>query len=220
MAIFETIKKSLNFITDFILPPRDDFAIVKKLDEKAFNSLPKAPPLPNMDWISALFHYKDNRVRAIIWKLKYKENTLPLEHIGQLLYEEIIALISDISLFNAEAEFILIPIPISLERRSERGYNQSEHIAKAILDYDHDRTLTYAPQWLNKIKETAIQSRSVSREERMRNLVGCFEANPLVEGKYVILIDDVVTTGSTLSEARNTLLSAGVRDVFAFTIAH
>jgi ComF family protein len=210
----------LKMMLDFVLPPRSDFEIVKKLDEKAILNLTKAPKLENIDWIHPLFHYKDNKVRAIIWELKYKENTLALEHIGKLLYEEIIALVSDIVIFNNDAQFLLIPVPISNERRIERGYNQSEYIAKEILANDLEHTLLYAPQWFSKIKDTATQNKSESKNERMQNLVGCFEARPEVEGKYIILIDDVVTTGSTLSEARKTLLESGARDVFAFTIAH
>ena len=130
------------------------------------------------------------------------------------------ALISDIVLFDQEAQFLLIPVPISKRRRVERGYNQSEYIAKAILENDVGHILLYAPQWFQKIKDTLTQSHSQSRQERMKNLLDCFEADPRVAGKYVILIDDVVTTGSTLSEARRALLEAGARDVFAFTIAH
>ena len=136
------------------------------------------------------------------------------------MYEEIVGLLSDIVLFDSDAKFLLIPIPITNERRGERGYNQSELICRAIIENDTERILLYAPQWLQKIKETPRQSHSQSREERIKNLADSFEANPQVEGKYVVLVDDVVTTGSTLSEARKTLLEAGARDVFAFTIAH
>ena len=72
-----------------ILPPRTNFAIMQKLDEEAINSLPEASSVEEMDWIHPLFHYKDKRVKAIIWELKYKENTMPLQHIGKLLFEEI-----------------------------------------------------------------------------------------------------------------------------------
>lgn len=218
--MLKNIKLFLNSIFDSILPPRDDFSIVKKLDDETINSLSEASNVENMDWIFPLFQYKDNRVRAIIWELKYKENTSPLDYIGKLIFEEITPLISDISLFNQDAEFILIPIPITLERRAERGYNQSEYIAKSVLENDTTHMLLYAPQWFQKIKETPKQSQSESKKERTENLIGCFESDPRVEGKYIILIDDVVTTGSTLSEARNTLLSKGAKDVFAFTIAH
>ncbi|HEY4509211.1 MAG TPA: phosphoribosyltransferase family protein [Candidatus Paceibacterota bacterium] len=218
--MLKSIEKIFNYILDFILPPRTNFAIVKKLDEKAINNLPKAPEVLDCDWIHPLFHYRDPRVKAIIWELKYRENILPLEHIGKILYDEIIGAIADIALFSSDTEFILIPIPITSERRSERGYNQSELICRAIIENDTAHSLLYAPQWFEKIKDTESQSHSQSKHERMQNLVGCFEANPQVEGKIIILIDDVVTTGSTLTEARNTLLSSGARDVFAFTIAH
>lgn len=218
--MLKKVKEILLSILDFILPERKDFTAVKKLDEKSIISLSKAPNLEGLDWIHPLFHYKDEKVRAIIWELKYKETTLPLEYIGKLLYEEVISVISDIILFDNNAEFILLPIPTTQDRRIERGYNQSEYIAKAVLENDIEHVLLYAPQWFQKTKETPKQSRSESREERIKNLIGCFEADPRVEGKYVILIDDVATTGSTLLEARKTLLDAGVRDVLAFTIAH
>jgi len=218
--MLKSIEKTWNFILDSVFPPRKDFDIVKKLDEKAWRELKEAQGVADMDWVHPIFSYRDNRVRAIIWELKYKENTLPLDHLGKLLYEEIIPVISDISLFDSDAQFILIPIPMTEEGRIERGYNQSEYIAKAILEYDVEHNLLYAPQWFQKMKETTKQSRSQSKEERISNLAGCFEATNQVEGKYVILIDDVVTTGSTLSEARKTLLEKGARDVVAFTIAH
>ncbi|MFA5889307.1 MAG: phosphoribosyltransferase family protein [Candidatus Paceibacterota bacterium] len=218
--MFKSIKSFFITIIDFFLPPRTDFAIVKQLDAEKINNLPEAENVTQMDWIHPLFQYKDNKVRAIIWELKYRENILPLEHIGKLFYEEIIALISDIVLFDNDAQFLLIPIPITNERRVERGYNQSELIAKSILKNDLARTLLYAPQWFSKTKETPKQSRSESKQERQQNLIGCFEADQRVSGKYIILVDDVVTTGSTLSEARKTLLEVGARDVFAFTIAH
>ncbi len=205
---------------DTVLPPRTDFEIVRTLDERGVNKLPRAGKIKDFDWIHPLFQYKDNKVRALIWELKYKDNTRPLEHIGKLLYEEIVALISDISTFDSDAEFILIPIPISAKRRSERGYNQSEYIARAVIENDLAHSLLYAPQWFSKIKETHEQNKSHTKQERMENLTGSFEARPEVAEKYIIMIDDVVTTGSTLSEARKTLLDAGAKDVFAFTIAH
>jgi ComF family protein len=218
--MFKTIKEYFNRLFDFVAPRRKDSVIVDRINAETLGNLPKAPEVEGLPWIHPLFHYKDNRVRAVIWELKYKENLKPMELLGQILYEEIIALVSDVVLFDNDAKFLLVPIPISLERRMERGYNQSEHIAKAILPYDNERILLYAPQWLTKPKDTPRQSRTQSRAERMQNLVGCFSAESKVAGYYCILIDDVTTTGATLSEARQTLLSADARDVFAFTIAH
>ena len=218
--MLKSIKRLFSSILDFFLPERRDFSLVKKLDEFSVISLPRALDVEGLSWIHPLFHYKDKKVRAVIWELKYRENTLILEHIGKLLFEEIISIISDIILFDNDVQFVLLPIPITTERRLERGYNQSEYIAKAILENDIEHILLYAPQWFQKIKETPRQSRSENKEDRIKNLVGCFEADNRLEGKYIILIDDVVTTGSTLLEAKNTLTAIGVRDVLAFTIAH
>ncbi len=207
-------------IYEYILPLRKNFDVVKNLSQKDLLNLPKAETVQNMDWVHPLFKYKDRRVKAIIWELKYKDNTLPLETIGKLIFDEIVALASDVLIFDAEAKFLLIPIPITNTKRVERGYNQSEYIAKAVLENDSEHILLYAPQWFSKIKETLPQSHSHSKEERMKNLNDSFEANKNVEGKYVILIDDVVTTGTTLLEAKKTLDLAGVKGVYAFTIAH
>ncbi len=216
----KNLHEYLEQIIDIILPRRTDFDLVKKLTPEKIYTLPKSMPTLNMDWVTPLFQYKNNYVRALIWELKFHENVSTLETIGKMMYEEILALVSDIILFDSGAKFLLLPIPITPTRRRERGYNQSDYIAKAILEHDLGHILLYAPQWFEKIKDTPQQSKSHSKQERMENLHGCFEADPRIENHYVILIDDVVTTGSTLSEARHTLLSVGATDVIAFTIAH
>ncbi len=214
------LKRLLIQFIDSLLPKRSDFEIVQKLDEEAVNSLPKSSGVKDAEWIHPLFDYKNNKVRALVWELKYKNDTKPLEYVGKILFDEIMAKISDISTFDSDASFLLIPIPITERKRSLRGYNQSEYIAKAVHENDLGHSLLYAPQWFSKIKETPEQNKSHSKEERAENLSGCFEARSEVEGKYIILIDDVVTTGSTLKEARKTLLETGAKSVYAFTIAH
>lgn len=216
IKIIDAIKN----IVDFILPPRSNYEIVRKLDEKSIFALPRADKVTEYNWIHPTFQYINPKVKALIWELKYRENTTPLETIGRMMFEEILEIVADIILFNSDAEFLLIPIPMTVNAKTERGYNQSELIAKAIIENDLKRMLIYAPQWFEKIKETPKQSHSGTREERVINLKDCFVANPNVSGKYVILVDDVVTTGSTLKEARKTLLDAGAKDVFAITIAH
>jgi len=218
--MLEKVKNIIIQIYDFILPPRSDFDIVRKLDENSIFALPKSSKVQDADWITPLFQYKDKNVKAIVWELKYRENTLPLSTIGKMIHDEMINIISETVLFNSNAEFLLIPIPMTEVAKAERGYNQSELLAKSIIESDPQRTLIYAPQWFRKIKDTPKQSHSGTKEERMKNLENCFDANTGVEGKYIFLIDDVVTTGSTLKEARKTLLDAGAKDVFAFTIAH
>jgi ComF family protein len=218
--MLKSIKDFLSKILNSIFPKRKDYERVSLLTKQEIESLPKSPAVEKIEWIYPLFEYKNNTVKAIVWELKYRENTFPLEHIGQIFYDLIMAQMSDILLFDNDARFALIPTPISPNTRSERGFNQSELIAKEILPYDIERKILYAPQWLEKIKETPKQSKSLSREDRFENLRGCFMADRKINDYYVFLIDDVVTTGSTLTEARKTLLEAGAKEVFAFTIAH
>ncbi|KKU76429.1 MAG: hypothetical protein UY03_C0035G0001, partial [Parcubacteria group bacterium GW2011_GWA2_47_64] len=72
-----------------------------------------------------------------------------------------------------------------------------------------------------KCKDTGSQTKMDTRKKRLENLKGCFVADgKAVEGRNIILIDDVATTGATLVEARKTLLRAGARKVIAFTVAH
>lgn len=220
ICMLKSIQNFFIFVFEYILPPRTNFEIVKKLNKEKINALPKAPPVLGEDWIFPIFHYKNKTVKAIIWELKYKENTLPLEHIGKLIFEEIIALISDILIFDNDAKFIIIPIPITDKRRSERGYNQSELITRSIIENDSEHILLYAPQWLKKTKETPRQSHLESKYDRVMNLLDSFEADERVSGSYVIIIDDVATTGSTMLEARKELLNKGVKKVFGFSIAH
>jgi len=218
--MLKSINNFLYSILNYILPERINFILTKNLSENDIINLPRAVPIDGMDWIYPIFHYKYNNVRAIIWELKYKDNTILLEYIGKIMHEEILSHIGDIIIFDGNAEFLLIPIPITEEKRIERGYNQSEYIAKNILENDVGHIMIYAPQWFSKIKNTPKQSTIQTREERLSNLTNSFEAKLGVRGKYIILIDDVVTTGSTLFEARKTLLSAGAKDILAFTIAH
>lgn len=218
--MLKSIQNFFIFVFDYVLPPRTDFEIVKKLTPEKINNLPKAPNVIGEEWIYPLFHYKNKTVRAIVWELKYRENILPLEHIGKLMFDEIMDTISDIYIFDNDARFIICPIPITDKRRAERGYNQSELITRSIIENDSEHVMLYAPQWLKKIKETPRQSHSESKYDRVMNLLDSFEADSRVENFYIILVDDVVTTGSTMLEARKELLNKGVKDVRGFTIAH
>lgn len=213
--LIELVSRSVNIL----LPKRSNFEIVETLKPEDIYKLRRNDKkLEN--WITSIFSYSDHKVRAIIWELKYKNNTRHIDTISKIIYEEILAIMSDILIFDPNAIFLLIPIPITTKSRIERGYNQTEIIAKSILENDINRNLIYAPQWLSKTKETPKQSHTDSKEERQKNLNNSFNANNEVLGKYVFLIDDVTTTGSTLIEAKKSLIHNGAIEIYGFTIAH
>jgi predicted amidophosphoribosyltransferase len=78
----------------------------------------------------------------------------------------------------------------------------------------------YAPQWLEKTHNTPKQSRLEHRQDRLQNLINAYTAKKDVAGYYVFLVDDVTTTGATLSVASDMLYTAGAKKVYGFTIAH
>jgi ComF family protein len=115
----------------------------------------------------------------------------------------------------------LVPVPLSAQRLTSRGYNQAWELVKALR-----ARITRAPAGLAdalaRLGEAPDQH-SLPREQRLRNLRGAFAAAPqhveALRGKRVLLVDDVSTTGTTLHSAALALRQAGVAQVQALVIA-
>ena len=111
---------------------------------------------------------------------------------------------------------LVVPMPLHPSRLVERGFNQSHEIARVVsrlLD------LRLADSGLRRIRSTAPQV-GLSRQERAGNLRGAFAADStIVAGQHVVLIDDVVTTGSTAIEAASTLRDAGAESIAVWAVA-
>lgn len=112
------------------------------------------------------------------------------------------------------SDFIVIPIPISKQRLKIRGFNQSELIAQYFAKYFN---LSFNNQILLRIKHSKPQSEINNIDQRKLNVLNCFEIKnkALVINKNIILIDDIVTTGSTLNEAVKTLKINGAKKIIA-----
>lgn len=111
----------------------------------------------------------------------------------------------------------VVPVPSSPISRRSRGYNHSELLAKRVA---HCIGRPCGPQMLEKHKETRRQM-ELTREERRANVQEAYRAArpEALAGKRILLVDDVVTTGSTLDECARTLLEAGALEVTAICLA-
>ena len=117
-----------------------------------------------------------------------------------------------------EGDFDLMTwVPLSPKRRRRRGYDQARLLARAM-----GKALGLAPvATLRKARHTGAQSALSDAGARRANVLGAYEVTEPVEidGKRVLLVDDVVTTGATLSECARVLRTAGAAEVLAVTFA-
>jgi ComF family protein len=109
----------------------------------------------------------------------------------------------------------LVPVPLAPGRERERGFNQSALLAERV-----GRALGRPVRtgWLGRARPTRPQS-ELAADERRRNVRGAFRAAPAVGGRHVVVIDDVLTTGATVTECARALRAAGARIVGVLTVA-
>ena len=207
---------------DFLFPKNQKVLGLETLStEELLNALPRAEPLKDKGTF-ALFDYNHPLVKEIIWELKYSGNTKMADKLGEILYDVIRDKLTDSRLFEKWARPILVPIPVSDKRRFERGWNQSELLAEQVIRRDNKKVFRYLPRQLVKLRHTESQTKTASRKERLENLTNSMKVlnTPSVAGGYVIVLDDVTTTGSTFAEARRALCAAGAKKILCIAIAH
>ena len=151
----------------------------------------------------------DEITGTIIKSLKYSGNKYISKYIASMISEN--------KKYFEKVDYITF-VPISRERLKERGFNQAEEIANEVSKILNIRVLSM----LDKVKENTHQA-GLSRNERISNIIGTIEikkdiSNEL-KGKSVMIVDDVFTTGSTLSECAKVLKANGVARVKTMTFA-
>lgn len=167
---------------------------------------------PNFDRAVSYGEYEAG-LRGLIHLLKY-EGVIPAAGpLGKLLADSIE------QLRLKDADTIVIPVPLHSSKRRERRFNQAELIARAALKhlsprFELDRNV------LARERQTRSQV-GLDREARIQNMHGAFRvtAPQRIKGRTVIVVDDVMTTGTTVSECARVLKRAGADKVFAATVA-
>ena len=214
--------KITNLILDFLFPRAERIISIQNMSsEELAREIPRAREIDD-DEGKALFDYRNESARRAIWEIKYRKNEKLLSVFCEPFYEFILDEIADKALFSDFKNPILIPIPSSKKRLKERGYNQCELIAKELTQIDGGKNFTMSKNILEKIQDSPSQTSVKNRAKRLQNLKGGFKTvNPdEVKDVNIILIDDVITTGATMSEAKKSLLDAGARQVLCFALAH
>ncbi|MCK4431899.1 MAG: ComF family protein, partial [Candidatus Aminicenantes bacterium] len=110
-----------------------------------------------------------------------------------------------------------VPVPLHPKRKKQRGFNQAFIIAKELAML---KGIKLVEGQLVKLKNILPQT-SLKAEDRQKNVKGAFgiKEREKIEGKIILLVDDVYTTGSTIRECSSVLKNAGAKDVRALTLA-
>lgn len=162
---------------------------------------------------SAFLRYeKGGAVQRLLHTLKYHENSEMGYWLGRLAAQELQK--DDSPLCRAD---ILLPVPLHPRKEKERGYNQASEIARGLQTVWHTPIDTQA---LRRTRFTDTQTRRsvYNRWENVHDIF-CVTDSSLLEGKHILIVDDVVTTGSTLSAAAAAVLAVPGTSVSLFSIA-
>lgn len=157
----------------------------------------------------SLFRYND-AMRNVILQFKFRKDLRFLRGIPQLCRE------ADFSEFAAPA--VVVPVPLHKKRLQQRGFNQSLLLCKALFYGRED--VKFVPELLQRMKNTPPQ-RVLSRKERTKNLQKVFRVRGSERNcsKRLYLVDDVMTTGSTIDECCKVLLESCSYDIYVLTLA-
>jgi competence protein ComFC len=146
-------------------------------------------------------------MRDCIHALKYDSN----QGLGEFFCDSLAALVAE----GGWIPDLVMPVPLSPVRMAERGYNQAACIAKPLAAR---LGIRYHPFGIERTRDTPSQV-GLSGDARRRNVEGAFKALPeVVNGKVVMIVDDVMTTGSTMEACAKALLEAGAKGVYCLTL--
>ena len=184
--------------TDFVRSPKDNY-----MARLLWGRIPIAH-------CAALFYYENHsQATRIIRDLKYNGHPEIGELMGQMTAEEFSCLSTSpdgrsASFFDGIS--LLIPVPLAKSRQRERGYNQSEEIARGVS------RVTGLPVVTNAVRRISFHASqtSLGKWERNENVEKAFELVDAsrIEGQHILLIDDVMTTGATMVACAKELLKA------------
>lgn len=159
--------------------------------------------------LSLYLFEKDQTFQTLMHQLKYKKKYRVGLFLGRIISEYYSEQIS-----NWNADYI-IPIPLHILKKADRGYNQAYYIAKGI---SQNTLIPVMGKFVKRVKTTSTQTK-LNKNERKENMRNAFSIpKPLkLKGKTIVLVDDVITTGSTIDECAKILKEAGAEKIYALS---
>lgn len=163
------------------------------------------------DFFSAYVFEKDGTLQNIIHSLKYNKKFLAGILLGKKLAE---AISTKSQRWKID---LIIPVPLHHLKKAERGYNQSGFIAKGL---SRNLKIPFSNRAVKRVRYTESQTK-LHQSEREENIAGAFKVKQKkkIEGKNLLLVDDVITTGSTIKECGKVLLDNGAKAIYACSVA-
>jgi ComF family protein len=163
------------------------------------------------DYFSPFIFEKDKELQHAIHSLKYEKKFPVGIFLGKTLANKI---------KNHRPNWkidLIIPIPLHQLKKAERGYNQSFYVAEGIGKI---LGIAFSDKVVKRIKYTESQT-TMTLDERRQNISGAFKVikRNAVNSKTILIIDDVITTGATISECGKILLEEGAEDIYAASVA-
>lgn len=161
---------------------------------------------------TSFFYYTSDEIRHIVHQIKYHKHVFVAERLSEIMAKEI-----------CKSDFfdgidIIIPVPIHWHRRMQRGYNQCDYIAKGI---SRATNIPIEPKAIKRIINNQSQT-NMNSITRRQNVEGIFKlTNPdKIKGKHVLIVDDVITTGSTIKALGEELVKAGEVTISVISMAY
>lgn len=200
----------LKSVLDLIFPPRCEACW--SLGPEAFcDSCVKKINYLSPSAFSHSVGVYEGPLKKAIHRFKFKKKTRLAESLGVLMVKYLSRNL-DMNLID-----LILPVPLHEKRMKERGYNQAELLSLVLTKYYDVPTVSGA---LFRVKHTHPQF-DLPRAERFKNIRGAFEVKggQLLRDKNILLVDDILTTGSTVAECTRVLKASGAGSVHILTLS-
>jgi ComF family protein len=207
--------KLFRMLLDILFPPRSDEALVQEATHASLGIHAHARAIGART--AALLPYRARLVRACVLEAKFRDSERAQRLLASVLADYLSEWSADHEPFT-EASVVLVPVPLSRERRRERGYNQAERVARKAAE--RMPAVAVDLELLVRTRDTLPQT-SLDGAARRKNMQDAFQAVGTPDpGHTYIVFDDVLTTGTTLKAAMEALESAGARRVYGLALAY